>query len=112
MQLNPAATKASSSANEVGWSAVHPNTLPPKTNGAISKPDAPSLRFSTSNLTAEDGTNSGGHIIVDTARYLASGLGRDTRHLIASMWLWMTLATQPRQPYGKHRFIFVRLVRN
>src|SRR3984885_15677246 len=74
MQLNPAATKASSSANEVGWSAVHPNTLPPKTNGAISKPEAPSLRFSTSNLTAVEDPNSGGHIIVDTRRPWSWGL--------------------------------------
>jgi hypothetical protein len=40
------------------------------------------------------------------------GLGRVNRLRIASMWLWMTLAAQPRQTYRKHGFIVVRLGRN
>src|ERR1700675_3113139 len=45
MALKPAATKASSSLNEAGSSAVHPNTFPPKTRGEISSPELPSLRL-------------------------------------------------------------------
>src|SRR6516162_9302639 len=45
MKLNPEPTKASSSLNEVGSSAVHPKTLPPKASGAISNPELPSFRF-------------------------------------------------------------------
>src|ERR1700680_2253905 len=42
--LNPAATKASRMEKDVASSAVHPNTLPPSTRGAISNPDFPSGR--------------------------------------------------------------------
>src|SRR5689334_4993705 len=48
--LNPASTNASRRSNEVRSSTVHPNTLPPNTSGAISKPLAPSLRICTSYL--------------------------------------------------------------
>jgi hypothetical protein len=47
MQSKPAATNASSNENEVLSSAVQPKTLPPKTSGAISKPESPNLRFFT-----------------------------------------------------------------
>src|SRR5271168_4503176 len=45
MKLSPASTKASSNRNEVGSSAVQPNTFPPRASGAISILDFPSLRF-------------------------------------------------------------------
>src|ERR1700738_18039 len=51
MELKPAATNASSNLNDVDSSAVHPNTFPPKTNGEISSPEFPSLRFFTSILS-------------------------------------------------------------
>src|SRR5580698_1410327 len=44
MKLNPAPTKASRIAKEVGSSAVQPNTLPPRQTGETSRPDPPSLR--------------------------------------------------------------------
>src|SRR6266849_10331693 len=43
--LNPAATNASSKRNDVASSAVHPNTFPPNTIGAISSPEFPSFRL-------------------------------------------------------------------
>src|ERR1700722_7430782 len=43
-KLNPAPTKASRMAKEVGSSAVQPKTLPPRQMGETSRPDAPSLR--------------------------------------------------------------------
>jgi hypothetical protein len=45
--FNPDATNASSSLKDVGSSAVQPNMFPPKTKGAISKFDFPSLRLIT-----------------------------------------------------------------
>ena len=42
---NPAATNASSKRNDVASSAVHPNTFPPNTMGAISSPEFPSFRL-------------------------------------------------------------------
>src|SRR5690606_31560347 len=45
MALKPRSTKRSSSLNEVASSAVQPKTLPPKTSGAISRPERPSVRF-------------------------------------------------------------------
>src|SRR5882724_1486967 len=45
IMLKPASTKASRMANDVGSSAVQPNTLPPRTSGAVSSPLLPSLRF-------------------------------------------------------------------
>src|SRR5258707_8008550 len=45
IMLKPASTKASRMANDVGSSAVQPNTLPPRTRGAVSSPLPPSLRF-------------------------------------------------------------------
>src|SRR6185437_12968594 len=45
MKLNPAPMKASSTRKEVGSSAVHPKTLPPRASGPISNPEAPSLRL-------------------------------------------------------------------
>src|SRR5512144_2285846 len=47
IRLKPAATKRSSSANDVGSSAVQPNTLPPSANGATRMPLRPRGRFST-----------------------------------------------------------------
>ena len=41
MRLKPASTKASSSAKEVGSSAVQPKTLPPKAMGAVDRPLRP-----------------------------------------------------------------------
>src|SRR6266849_8135354 len=43
--LNPPATNASSKRNDVASSAVHPNTFPPNTMGAISSPEFPSFRL-------------------------------------------------------------------
>src|SRR4029077_295789 len=45
IKLNPDATNASSSWNDVDSSTVHPNTFPPKASGATSSPERPSLRF-------------------------------------------------------------------
>jgi hypothetical protein len=45
MASKPAATKRSSSLNEVASSMVQPNTLPPNITGAISSPEFPSRRF-------------------------------------------------------------------
>src|SRR5208283_4914362 len=45
MKLKPAATKASSSRNEVGSSTVHPITFPLNTRGETSGPEFPSLRI-------------------------------------------------------------------
>src|SRR5262245_25309613 len=50
MALRPAATKRSSSLNEVASPAVQPSTLPPNISGAISIPELPSLRFSIPSL--------------------------------------------------------------
>jgi hypothetical protein len=47
-----------------------------------------------------------------TVRVFGVGPGLVNKHPIASRWLWMALAAQPRQTYRKHRFIFVRLGRN
>jgi len=47
MQSKPAATNASSNENEVLSSTVQPKTFPPKTSGAISRPESPNLRFCT-----------------------------------------------------------------
>src|SRR5579875_3315571 len=52
---NPRSTNASSNRNEVASSAVHPNTLPPNTNGTISRPDFPKARFCMKAPTASDG---------------------------------------------------------
>src|SRR5690606_14479264 len=46
MALKPSAVKRSSRAKVVSRSAVQPNTLPPKTSGAISRPVRPSGRLS------------------------------------------------------------------
>jgi antitoxin HigA-1 len=51
MQSKPAATNASSKENEVLSSTVQPKTFPPKTSGAISKPESPNLRFCTFTLS-------------------------------------------------------------
>src|ERR1035441_11133077 len=45
MALKPAARNAPSKLNEVGSSAVHPKTFPPKTRGEISRPVLPSFRL-------------------------------------------------------------------
>src|SRR5580692_11548062 len=43
-KLNPASTKASRMAKDVGSSAVQPKTLPPRQMGETSRPDPPKLR--------------------------------------------------------------------
>src|SRR5271155_280116 len=53
--LRPAATKASSSLNDMGSSAVHPKMLPPKTRGATSRLEFPSLRLINSTLLCSRG---------------------------------------------------------
>src|SRR5271154_167320 len=53
--LRPAATKASSSLNDMGSSAVHPKMLPPKTRGATSRLEFPSLRLINSMLLCSRG---------------------------------------------------------
>src|SRR5208282_4316204 len=50
MKFSPDATNASSSLNEVGSSAVHPNMLPPNVMGPISRLEFPSLRLITLTL--------------------------------------------------------------
>src|SRR3954453_16749249 len=52
MKSKPAATNASSRANEVFSSAVQPNTLPPKQNGATCRSERPSRRFFISDRDA------------------------------------------------------------
>src|ERR671918_1986180 len=55
IRLNPAATKASNSWNDVCSFAVQPKTLPPKASGATSNPEFPSLRFFILFLTSGRG---------------------------------------------------------
>src|SRR5690625_3689614 len=45
MALKPRSVKRSSSSKERASPAVQPNTLPPKTRGAISMPERPRVRF-------------------------------------------------------------------
>src|SRR5512141_267554 len=45
MKLHPAATNASNSRKDVGSSAVHPKTYPPKASRATSSPEFPNFRF-------------------------------------------------------------------
>src|SRR5271169_6072984 len=46
MALKPASMKASSKANEVGWSTFQPNTLPPSIKGAMWSSERPRRRRS------------------------------------------------------------------